>query len=253
MVSSITLIRVLADHLRSQALEAEAARSDAAKAAKAKDRFFANMPHELRTPLNGVIGFGQLLEKEAHGPLGAPEYNLYAKEIVASGQHLVSIISDILDLAKIESGRVELHERFVGLRELTGRSLRMNGPLAAAKQITLHFNDHDRPWTVQADERRMQQAIINLLSNAIKFTPDGGDVGVDFDVDAGWVWVEIWDKGVGITQDDLARLFKPFEQLENGMARQQDGAGLGLKLPVHCCRLKAATCHSQADWGKAHA
>ncbi|MGZ0187767.1 MAG: ATP-binding protein [Alphaproteobacteria bacterium] len=230
MVSSIALMRVLADHLRNQTLEAEAARSDAAKAATAKDRFFANMTHELRTPLNGVIGFGQLLEKEAHGPLGAHEYKLYAKDIVASGQHLISIISDILDLAKIEAGRVELHERFVDLRELTGRSLRMVGPLATAKQIKLHSNDHDRPWTVRADERRMQQAIINLLSNAIKFTPNGGEVGVDFGADGGWVWVEVWDKGVGIAQTDLARLFKPFEQLENGLTRQQDGTGLGLTI-----------------------
>ncbi len=230
VASALNLLRLVTDHLRCQSLELEAARQEADNAATSKDRFFANMTHELRTPLNGVIGFGQLLESEAHGPLGAPEYKLYAKDIVASGQHLISIISDILDLAKIEAGRVELQERFVNLRELTGRTLRMVGPIAARKRINLHSGTYRREWAVRADERRLQQAIINLLSNAIKFTPEGGDVGVEFGADAGWAWVEVWDRGCGVAEEDLARLFKPFEQIQNAGGGKHEGTGLGLTI-----------------------
>ena len=142
--SSAALMRIVADHLLDQTLELEAARREAETAAIAKDRFFATMTHELRTPLNGIIGFGQLLAAEAHGELGSEEYKLYAKDIVDSGNHLVSIIGDILDLAKIEAGRVELHERLVNLWELTGRALRMIGPIAAKKNIALHTSAVER-------------------------------------------------------------------------------------------------------------
>lgn len=226
--STVGLLRIVTDHLRTQALEADATRREAEAAAESKGRFLANMTHELRTPLNGVIGFGRLLESEAHGPLGAQEYKLYAKDIVDSGKHLLAIINDILDLAKIEAGRIELHERFIDLRELAGRSLRMVATLAANKEITLRNCNIMQHWMVRADERRLQQALINLLSNAIKFTPRGGEVGLEFGMDAGWVWIEVWDAGCGIEQDDLDRLFKPFEQLQ--AAEQQEGTGLGLTI-----------------------
>ncbi len=228
--STVGLMRIMADHLRHQTLEADAARREAERAVKGKTRFLANMTHELRTPLNGVIGFGQLLEAEVHGPLGAPEYAAYARDIVASGQHLIGIINDILDLAKIEAGRITLHERFVDLRDLAGRSLRMVAPIAADKHISLHSELGATPWTVRADERRLQQAIVNLLSNAIKFTPKGGEAGVRVDADRGWAWLEIWDTGIGIKQEDLRRLFKPFEQLEDAGERPQEGTGLGLTI-----------------------
>ena len=224
------LLRIMADHLRTQRLEADAAKRDAEIAMNSKSRFLANMTHELRTPLNGVIGFGQLLASEAHGPLGASEYRDYARDIVASGEHLIAIISDILDLAKMEAGRVNLHERFVDLRDLAGRYLRMVTPLAAQKNIRLHTDNGDKPWMVRADERRLQQAIINLLSNAIKFTPRDGDVGISIGVNHGWAWIEVWDAGVGIKEADLERLFKPFEQLENGDSRAHEGTGLGLTI-----------------------
>lgn len=228
--SFVGLLRIVTDHLQTQAMEAEAAKRDAEAAANGKTRFLANMTHELRTPLNGVIGFGQLLEQEAHGPLGAPEYQLYAKDIVDSGQHLIAIINDILDLAKIEAGRVELHERFVDLRDLTGRSLRMVATLAQQKSISLKNAAAAHRWTIRADERRLQQGIVNLLSNAIKFTPKGGEVGIELGVDSGWVWIEVWDKGCGIDAADQKRLFKPFGQAQNASARSEDGTGLGLTI-----------------------
>lgn len=224
------LLRIVTDHLRTQMLETESAKREAEQAAHGKSRFLANMTHELRTPLNGVIGFGQLLESEAHGPLGSPEYKLYAKDIVDSGQHLVAIINDILDLAKIEAGRIELHERFIDLRELTGRSLRMVATLAQQKQIRLRSAPANAYWTVRADERRLQQALVNLLSNAIKFTPKGGEVGIDIGANAGWLWIEVWDEGCGISADDLKRLFKPFEQVNSALNGQLKGTGLGLTI-----------------------
>ncbi len=224
------LLRVVTDHLLDQSLAAEASRREAEAAANGKSRFLANMTHELRTPLNGVIGFGQLLVSEAHGPLGADEYKLYAKDIVDSGQHLVSIINDILDLAKLEAGRVELHERFVDLRELVGRSTRMVATLAADKQIRVANRFTQQQMTLRADERRLQQAIVNLLSNAIKFTPNGGEVGIDCGVAGAQIWIEVWDTGCGIAETDLHRLFKPFQQLGDGGASSQPGTGLGLTI-----------------------
>jgi|GEM_PF-3041644 len=224
------LLRVLSDHLRNQMLEAEAAKREAENLTNGKSRFLANMTHELRTPLNGVIGFGQLIESESHGPLGAPEYKLYAKDIVDSGQHLIAIINDILDMAKLEAGRIDLHERFVDLRELAGRSLRMVATLAGQKQISLHSGGARNEWTVRADERRLQQAIVNLLSNAIKFTPTGGNVGVEFGMNAGWVWIDVWDEGCGIEEADLKRLFKPYEQVKSTLNSTLTGTGLGLTI-----------------------
>ena len=228
--SFAALLRIVTDHLCTQALEAEAAKRDAEAAAQGKSRFLANMTHELRTPLNGVIGFGQMLEQEAHGPLGAPEYKLYAKDIVDSGQHLIAIINDILDLAKLEAGRIDLQERFVNLQELTGRSLRMVGAMAAQKRIKLLSGVSEQRWTVRADERRLQQAIVNLLSNAIKFTPQEGKVGIEVGTNAGWLWIEVWDAGCGISEDDLARLFKPYVQIKNAMSSHHMGTGLGLTI-----------------------
>lgn len=224
------LLRVVTDHLLDQSLAAEASQREAEAAASGKSRFLANMTHELRTPLNGVIGFGQLLLSEAHGPLGAEEYKLYAKDIVDSGQHLVSIINDILDLAKLEAGRVELHERFVDLRELVGRSTRMVATLAADKQIRVANRFTQQQMTLRADERRLQQAIVNLLSNAIKFTPNGSEVGIDCGVVGEAIWIEVWDTGCGIAEADLRRLFKPFQQLGAAPASSQPGTGLGLTI-----------------------
>lgn len=225
--SSAGLLRTITDRLRDQTAVAEAARKVADQAADARSRFLANITHELRTPLNGVIGFGQLLEQEAHGPLGASEYKLYAKDIVESGEHLVAIINDILDLAKIEAGHIDLRENYVDLRALIGRSFRMVATLARQKGVELMHPAPGAQWTVHVDERRLQQAIVNLLSNAIKFTAPGASVGVDLGVDDRSTTIDVWDEGCGIDADDLKRLFKPFGQGRNATS---GGTGLGLTI-----------------------
>lgn len=225
--SSAGLLRTVMERLRDQTSVAEAARVIADQAADARSRFLANITHELRTPLNGVIGFGQLLEQEAHGPLGAPEYKLYAKDIVDSGEHLIAIINDILDLAKIEAGRIDLRENYVDLRALIGRSFRMVRTLAGQKGVELVHPEPGAHWTVRVDERRLQQAIVNLLSNAIKFTARGASVGVDLRVNDEAATIEVWDEGCGIDAEDLKRLFKPFGQGRNATS---GGTGLGLTI-----------------------
>lgn len=230
LAPSTALLRLLTFELQRRTERAAEAQRVAEAAAFGQSRFIANLTHELRTPLNGVIGFGQLLTQETLGPLGAAEYKLYAQDIVDSGQHLIAIINDILDLAKIEAGRIELDERFVDLRELAGRSIRMVGTLARKKQISITAPVSPGHWTVRADERRFQQALVNLLSNAIKFTPKGGEIGIEFAADDARVWIEVWDTGCGVAEADMEKLFKPFEQIRTSVDAGQPGTGLGLTI-----------------------
>lgn len=224
------LLRLVTDQLRKQALDAKQIKHEAEISTNEKSRFLANITHELRTPLNGVIGFGQLLQREMHGPLGAPEYKLYVTDIVDSGQHLLDIINDILDLAKIEAGHIELDESFLDLRELAGRSLRMVATLAAQKNIELVSSINGPKWTIRADERRLRQSLVNLLSNAIKFSSPGQPIGIDLGFDDDWFWIEVWDKGCGIAEQDLHRLFKPFGQIQSAQRSNETGTGLGLTI-----------------------
>lgn len=224
------LLRLVTDQLRKQMLDAEQAEHAAAASVDEKSQLLANITHELRTPLNGVIGFGQLLQREMHGPLGAPEYKLYVSDIVDSGQHLLDIINDILDLAKIEAGHIELDESFIDLRDLAGRSLRMVATLAAQKDIELASSINGHKWTIRADERRLRQSLVNLLSNAIKFSSPGQKVGIDLGYDDDWLWLDVRDQGCGIAEHDLHRLFKPFGQIQSAQRDSETGTGLGLTI-----------------------
>jgi len=224
------LLRVVTDHLRKLTLNAEQAEHEADAAAEEKSRFLANITHELRTPLNGVIGFGQLLQRKPHGPLGAAEYKLYVTDIVDSGLHLLDIINDILDLSKIEAGHLNLDESFIDLRELAGRSLRMVATLAAQKDIKLASSVSGPKWTVRADERRLRQSLVNLLSNAIKFSSTGQQVAIGLGFDDDWLWLEVRDQGCGIADSDLHRLFKPFSQIQSAQHKAETGTGLGLTI-----------------------
>jgi len=187
------------------------------------------MSHELRTPLNAINGFSDIMQKELFGPLGDPRYKQFASDILFSGQHLLSLINDILDLSKIEAGKMALNLEPVNLDDVIGQSIRMLA--LRAKQAGLHLTYPSIPLPqVMADPRAIKQIIVNLLTNAVKFTPQGGVVQVKTEMRAMDIVVHISDSGIGISEEDVKRLGQPFEQVKNEETNKQEGTGLGLSL-----------------------
>lgn len=207
----------------------EVAKIRAEAANQAKSEFLANMSHELRTPLNAINGFSEIMAGEMFGPLGDARYKEYCQDILNSGQHLLALINDVLDMAKIEAGKMQMHFERVDLTELCDDGVRlMRG---RAQEADIRLTSEVAPDSlVQADYRALKQILLNLVSNAIKFTPRGGLVEVKAGVDAGWAFVSVTDNGIGISAEDLPRLAQPFEQVETKHARATQGTGLGLAL-----------------------
>ncbi|HYM33618.1 MAG TPA: ATP-binding protein [Candidatus Cybelea sp.] len=203
----------------------------AERANRAKSDFLANMSHELRTPLNAVIGFSELLRKETFGPLGHASYREYAGDIHDSGIHLLNIINDILDLAKIEAGKFDLQQEPVDLLEIIDTTLRVLRPKANAAAHQISVSIPDRVCGMCVDRRAMKQILLNLIGNAVKFTPSGGRVGiVARETEYGGVAVAISDTGIGIADHDLEKVLTPFGQVETSYSRRHEGTGLGLSL-----------------------
>ncbi|MDB5463403.1 MAG: hypothetical protein JWP23_1792 [Phenylobacterium sp.] len=211
--------------------EAEKVRAEGAN--QAKSEFLANMSHELRTPLNAINGFSEMMAAEMYGPLGDGRYRDYARDILNSGQHLLALINDILDMSKIEAGKMNLRFEPVSLDDVAEDALRLVRNRAEAAGLALRLDFSDLP-EVEADYRAVKQVLLNLLSNAIKFTPRGGMVTVRAerrdDPLGERVRISVQDTGIGIPPDDLARLARPFEQIESQHAKTQQGTGLGLAL-----------------------
>ncbi len=202
----------------------------AESASRAKSEFLANMSHELRTPLNAIIGFSEIMQREMYGPLGDHRYKEYAGDILSSGQHLLALINDILDMSKIEAGKLTLRPEPLDLPEMVDDVIRLVRTRAEAGGLTLAVDIPILP-AVDADYRALKQILLNLLSNAVKFTPRGGKVEVSAaERPGGRVRVWIKDTGIGIAKADLSRLAKPFEQIENQHSKTQQGTGLGLAL-----------------------
>jgi len=205
----------------------------AENANRAKSEFLANMSHELRTPLNAINGFSEMMVGEMFGPLGDPRYREYARDIHGSGQHLLALINDILDMAKIEAGKLHLRFEPISLEDVAEDAVRLVRNRAEAVGVALAVDFPTLP-DVEADYRAIKQVLLNLLSNAIKYTPRDGRVEIAAephpDVMGGRVRIFVRDTGIGIPQEDLARLAKPFEQVESHLARTTSGTGLGLAL-----------------------
>jgi two-component system cell cycle sensor histidine kinase PleC len=196
---------------------------------QAKSKFLANMSHELRTPLNAIIGFSEIMESAMFGPLGAAKYTEYSRDIRESGQYLLDVINDILDMSKIEAGSVNFTPEDIDLNNILADSLRVVSGRANEKRLTL--NSHIAPGiTLNADRRALKQIALNLLSNAVKFTPDGGAVTVRGRARAGMVTIAIEDNGIGIPKDALHKLGRPFEQVESQLTKRHQGSGLGLAI-----------------------
>jgi len=201
----------------------------AEEANQAKSKFLANMSHELRTPLNAIIGFSEIMESAMFGPLGAEKYTEYSRDIRESGQYLLDVINDILDMSKIEAGSVHFSPESIELDHILSDSLRVVGGRANEKSLTL--NSQIAPGiTLHADRRALKQIALNLLSNAVKFTPDGGAVTVRGRVRGGMVTIAIEDNGIGIPKDALRKLGRPFEQVESQLTKRHQGSGLGLAI-----------------------
>ena len=211
--------------------EQEKVRAEGAN--QAKSEFLANMSHELRTPLNAINGFSEIMIAEMYGPLGDARYRSYAQDILNSGQHLLALISDILDMSKIEAGKMSLRFEPLSLEEVAEDALRLVRNRAEAAGLALRLDFDDLP-DVEADYRAVKQVLLNLLSNAVKFTPRGGRITVRAELRddpmGQRVRISVQDTGIGITADDLARLARPFEQIESQHAKTQQGTGLGLAL-----------------------
>jgi PAS domain S-box-containing protein len=221
------------DITRRKVAETELRRArDAAEAAnRAKSAFLANMSHELRTPLNAIIGFAEVLKAEMLGPLGRPQYRTYAADIHSSGQHLLAIINDILDLAKIESGNSTPQEEAVDLAAAVDAASRLVAPKAKAAGIALMRELPAAPPRLIADQRMTRQILINLLSNAVKFTPAGGRITVRAGLDdAQRVVLAVSDTGIGMAPEHIPLALEPFKQVDSSLARRYEGTGLGLPL-----------------------
>jgi signal transduction histidine kinase len=206
------------------------ARQQAEQSSKAKSAFLANMSHELRTPLNAIMGFSELLTQELFGPLGDPRYKEFASDIFRSGKHLLAIIGDILDLAKVEAGQLTIDACEVDIVGLVHSSARLVSETARHRDITLDVQAPDGTIMAVVDPTRLRQILLNLLSNAVKFTPEGKSVALYCGREGDELYLRVADTGIGINPDDLAKVMQPFHQVDNSFSRRYEGTGLGLPL-----------------------
>lgn len=213
----------LTQHLQLQKQRAE-------RSANSKNAFLANMSHELRTPLNAINGFSEILVEEMYGPLGDQRYKEYAQDILDSGKHLLDMITDILDMAKIDAGKMTVDLHPIDIVDPVDAAVRMIRRKAEEKDISLKLAANPKLPLVEADHRAIRQMILNLVSNAIKFTDEGGEVRVTVDQKGAELRVAVRDNGIGIPADALSRLGEPFEQVSDTRDRNYDGTGLGLAL-----------------------
>jgi two-component system cell cycle sensor histidine kinase PleC len=201
----------------------------AEEANQTKSKFLANMSHELRTPLNAIIGFSEIMESGMFGSLGSEKYREYCHDILTSGHYLLEVINDILDMSKIEAGRMKLDMEQLDLSKTLAESLRVVSGRANDKNLDLDA-EIDGPISIVADRRATKQIIVNLLSNAVKFTPDGGKITVRSRIVENSIVLLIADTGIGIAPQSLRRLGRPFEQVESQLTKTYHGSGLGLAI-----------------------
>ncbi|HET7847862.1 MAG TPA: ATP-binding protein [Pseudolabrys sp.] len=249
------LIATIADVRSSQQRLAELAeryaeeKTRAEEANRAKSEFLANMSHELRTPLNAIIGFSEIMQSGMFGPLGAEKYDEYCSDIRQSGQYLLDVINDILDMSKIEAGRIRLCIEDLDLGPLLAETMRVVSGRADDKHVSLKA-EIDAGLRLNADRRALKQIVLNLLSNAVKFTPAHGEIRVRGRVAAGHVRIAIVDTGIGIPKDALAKLGRPFEQVESQLTKSHQGSGLGLAIAKSLAELHGGTMRIRSTTGR---
>lgn len=231
-------LRLLQERLNRQNIELARINAELRRAHRQKDEFLAGISHEVRTPLSAILGLAELLRTQIVGPLTDDQREMVSR-IEESGRHLLAVINDLLDLAKIEAGRFDLAPQMIMAHDLCRAGVRMIRELAIRKNQKIHTNLDPRVEGIYGDERRLRQALINLLSNAVKFTPPEGQIGIDLegDPDNEVVRISVWDTGIGIAAEDMPRLFQPFSQIDNVYQRDQAGSGLGLVIVARLAEL----------------
>ncbi len=218
---------------------------------RAKSDLMANMSHELRTPLNAIIGFSETMKRETFGPLGNAKYREYLDDIHLSGQHLLDLINDILDVSAIEAGAVELHEENVNLFDLVEITLRIINPRADDGRVTVSSSIDSKSPLIYGDERRVKQVLLNLLSNAVKFTPEGGEVSISSWLnEEGSLAIAISDTGIGMDKEEVRIALNKFEQIDSGLNRRHEGTGLGLPLTKGLMDLHGGTLEVESKKGQ---
>ncbi|MBV9904990.1 MAG: hypothetical protein JO346_10475 [Alphaproteobacteria bacterium] len=224
---------------------------EADKANRAKSEFLANMSHELRTPLNAIIGFSDILKRQLFGAIENERYVEYVKDINDSGNHLLAIINDILDLAKAEAGKLSLAESELDLNRPLDDAVRMCRGRAAIAGVDLSFPTVSTPIFAFVDERLVRQIVLNLLTNAVKFTKEHGKVTLTATVDRErGIFIRVADTGIGIAPDDIARVIRPFEQVETVLSRHHGGTGLGLPLTAKLTELHGGKLTIESQVGR---
>ncbi|HZT26055.1 MAG TPA: ATP-binding protein [Pseudolabrys sp.] len=249
------LMATIADLRASQQRSAEltekyaAEKTRAEEANQAKSKFLANMSHELRTPLNAIIGFSEIMESNMFGPLGSEKYHEYCSDIRSSGQYLLDVINDVLDMAKIEAGRIRLDFEDLPLDSLLHEAMRVVSARAEEKQLAV-VSRISPDLHLHADRRALKQVMLNLLSNAVKFTSPGGRITVRGRLSAQHIVLGIADSGIGIAKDALARLGRPFEQVESQLTKSHQGSGLGLAISKSLVELHGGRMRIRSTPGK---
>jgi len=236
--------------IKERTAELRNANVELASASKMKDSFLASTSHELRTPLNAILNVSETLQEQAFGPLNDKQMRL-AHTIEESGRHLLALINDILDLSKIGAGKLELVYDIVPVRNLCESSLKFIDEMARKKRLVVSSDIDPKVRYLIGDQRRLKQILVNLLSNAVKFTPQGGSIGliVKGDLNRQQVNFIVHDNGIGIPEEDIQLLFKPFTQLDHSLSRQFEGTGLGLALVYHLVEMHGGSIQVESKVG----
>ncbi len=206
------------------------AKDSVERAYAAKTQFLANMSHELRTPLNAIIGFSEMMERQLLGPIGTEKYLEYIKGIRESGEHLLDLISDILDMSKIEAGKYELALEEFNIAKVIRMAIHMMEGRAVDKEIKINLDCKNENLKIVADRRAVMQMVLNLLSNAVKFSHRSGTVDITLKEGKDTLSITVKDQGIGIPANKLANITLPFEQAESHYSREYEGTGLGLSI-----------------------